>query len=147
MFNWLENVLADAEKNGEIVHIMDHIPIGHDQHTTQCAWRLKILLERYQNIIRGYFSGHSHSEYMTIVKEYTNQSKPNIIDYITSGLTTYSSYNPSFRIFEIDSVDFYVEDFIQYRFDLEKSNFYKKDFWYISYKGTDLFNVSNFLGK
>ena len=141
MFDWLENVLSQAEKNNEIVHIMDHIPIGHDQHTTQCAWRLKILLERYQNIIRGYFSGHSHSEYMTIVKEYTNQSKPNIIDYITSGLTTYSSYNPSFRIFEIDSIDYYVEDFIQYRMNLTESNKLRKPIWFISYIATDFFNV------
>ena len=141
MFDWLENVLSQAEKNNEIVHIMDHIPIGHDQHTTQCAWRLKILLERYQNIIRGYFSGHSHSEYMTIVKEYSNQKKPNIIDYITSGLTTYSSYNPSFRIFEIDSVDFYVEDFIQYRLNLTLSNQLRKPIWFISYIATEFFNV------
>ena len=141
MFDWLENVLSQAEKNNEIVHIMDHIPIGHDQHTTQCAWRLKILLERYQNIIRGYFSGHSHSEYMTIVKEYTNKNKPNIIDYVTSGLTTYSSYNPSFRIFEIDSVDFYVEDFIQYRMNLTESNKLRKPIWFISYIATDFFNV------
>ena len=143
MFDWLENVLSQAEKNNEIVHIMDHIPIGHDQHTTQCAWRLKILLERYQNIIRGYFSGHSHSEYMTIVKEYTNKNKPNIIDYVTSGLTTYSSYNPSFRIFEIDSVDFYVEDFIQYRMNLTESNKLRKPIWFISYIATDFFNVDS----
>ena len=58
MFTWLEKVLSDAEKNGEIVHIMNHIPMQSTQHTIQCAWRLKILMDRYQNIIRGYFSGH-----------------------------------------------------------------------------------------
>ena len=30
MFDWLENVLSQIEKNNEIIHIMEHIPIDHD---------------------------------------------------------------------------------------------------------------------
>ena len=75
MFNWLENVLANAEKNGEIVHIMDHIPMSSSQHTIQCSSRLKILMDRYQKIIKGYFSGHSHNEYLVMVHEYYNPEK------------------------------------------------------------------------
>jgi hypothetical protein len=109
MFKWLENVLDQAEKNGEIVHIMDHIPMTSSQHTVQCSSRLKILIDRYQNIIRGYFSGHSHSEYLNIVHEYYTPENPTQVNYICSGLTpktwlnlylSFSKHCPSLNVSE-----------------------------------------------
>ena len=140
-FDWLENVLSNAEKNGEIVYIQDHIPIGSHQHTYQCSYRMKILMDRYQNIIRGYFSGHSHSEYLTIVTEYYNKNKPVQIDYVSSGLTTYSDYQPSFRLYEVDSDTKLIKDYIQYRMNLSESNRLREPVWFISYNATKLFGV------
>jgi sphingomyelin phosphodiesterase len=143
MFNWLEKVLADAEKNGEIVHIMNHIPMLSTQHTLQCAWRLKILMDRYQNIIRGFFSGHSHSEYLSMVHEYYNETIPTQVNYICSGLTPYSEYQPSFRIYLVDKAGLYVQDYIQYRMNLIESNEKREPVWFIPYNATDLFNVTS----
>ena len=140
MFDWFENELKKAEKNNEIVYLLDHIPLVNHQHTLQCTYRLKILLDRYQHIVRGYFSGHSHSEYLTIVKEY-NSEKPIHVNYICSGLTTYSDYQPSFRLYEIDEDTKYVKDYIQYRMDLEESNKKREAIWYISYKANEFFKV------
>ena len=53
MFDWFENELKKAEKNNEIVYLLDHIPLVNHQHTLQCTYRLKILLDRYQHIVRG----------------------------------------------------------------------------------------------
>ena len=140
MFDWFENELKKAEKNNEIVYLLDHIPLVNHQHTLQCTYRLKILLDRYQHIVRGYFSGHSHSEYLTIVKEY-NSEKPTHVNYICSGLTTFSDYQPSFRVYEIDDDTKYVKDYIQYRMDLEESNKKREAIWYISYKANEFFKV------
>ena len=143
MFKWLENVLDQAEKNGEIVHIMDHIPMTSSQHTVQCSSRLKILIDRYQNIIRGYFSGHSHSEYLNIVHEYYTPENPTQVNYICSGLTTYSEYQPSFRMYLIDKNELYVQDFIQYRMNLTESNEKRTPIWFIPYYATELFGVDS----
>ena len=143
MFKWLEKVLDEAEKNGEIVHIMDHIQMHSSQHTIQCSSRLKILIDRYQNIIRGYFSGHSHSEYLTVVHEYYNEEKPTQINYICSGLTTFSEYQPSFRMYLIDKKELYVQDFIQYRMNLIESNEKRSPVWYNPYNATTLFEVDS----
>ena len=143
MFTWLEKVLSDAEKNGEIVHIMNHIPMLSTQHTIQCAWRLKILMDRYQNIIRGLFSGHSHSEYLSMIHEYYNETIPTHVNYICSGLTPYSEYQPSFRIYLVDKVGLYVQDYIQYRMNLIESNEKREPVWFIPYNATDLFNVTS----
>ena len=141
MFTWLEKVLSDAEKNGEVVHIMNHIPMQSTQHTIQCAWRLKILLDRYQNIIRGYFSGHSHSEYLSLVHEYYNETIPTHVNYICSGLTPYSEYQPSFRVYLVDKEKLYVQDYIQYRMNLIESNEQREPIWFNPYNATDLFSV------
>ena len=143
MFKWLENVLADAEKNGEIVHIMDHIPMSSSQHTIQCSGRLKILMDRYQNIIKGYFSGHSHDEYLVMVHEYYNPEKPTHVNYVCSGLTTYSEYQPSFRMYLVDKKELYVQDFIQYRMNLIESNEKRTPIWFNPYNATELFGVSS----
>ena len=143
MITWLEKVLSDAEKNGEIVHIMNHIPFVNSQQTLQCTWRLKILLDRYQNIIRGYFSGHSHSEYLSMVHEYYNETTPIHVNYICSGLTTFSEYQPSFRLYLVDKKELYVQDYIQYRMNLIESNEKKEPIWFISYNATSFFNVTS----
>ena len=33
MFNWLEKILSESEKKGEIIHIMNHIPMLSTHHT------------------------------------------------------------------------------------------------------------------
>jgi len=143
MYKWLENVLDEAEKKGEIVHIMDHIPMQSSQHTIQCSSRLKILMDRYQNIIRGYFSGHTHNEFLNIVHEYYNEEKPTQINFICSGLTTFSEYQPSFRMYLIDKNELYVQDFIQYRMNLIESNEKRIPIWFIPYYATELFGVDS----
>ncbi len=143
MFKWLEKVLEEAEKNGEIVHIMDHISMESAQHTVQCSSRLKILIDRYQNIIKGYFSGHSHREYLNIVHQYYNPEIPTQINYICSGLTTYGEYQPSFRMYLIDKKDLYVQDFIQYRMNLIESNEKRTPIWFIPYHATEFFGVDS----
>ena len=143
MFKWLEKVLAEAEKNGEIVHIMDHIPMQGTQHTIQCSSRLKILMDRYQNIIKGFFSGHSHSEYLTMVHEYYNPENVTKINYVCSGLTPYSSYQPSFRMYLIDKKELYVQDYIQYRMNLIESNEKRTPIWFIPYSACEFFGVDS----
>lgn len=141
MYEWLEGVLRAAEMHNEGVYILDHISIGNSQHTMQCGKRLKILMDRFQNTIKGYISGHSHNEQIRLVTEY-NGNRTVQINHIASGLTTYSEYNPSFRMYLIDSSTNILKDFIQYRFDLDQSNKIRKPIWYESYNATTFFNVT-----
>ena len=100
-------------------------------------------MDRYQNIIKGFFSGHTHNEFLNIVHEYYNPEKPTNINYICSGLTTYSEYQPSFRMYLIDKKELYVQDFIQYRMNLIESNEKREPIWFIPYNATDLFGVTS----
>ena len=142
MFKWLENVLEKAEKNKERIYLLDHIPMYSSQHSYDCAIRLKILLDRYKNIISGYFSGHSHRDELTLIKEYQNPKKFSIINYICPSVTTYPQYWPSYRIYQADSETKYITDYIQWRLDLDETNKNDKPLWYISYQASKLYNVS-----
>ena len=143
MSNWLEKVLDNAEKNGETVHIMDHIPMQNNQHSIDCSARLKILMDRYQHIIKGYFSGHTHNEFSTVVHQYYNKTNPILMNYVCAGLTTYSDYQPSFRMYLIDKEEYFIQDYIQYRMNLTQSNELRTPVWFISYNATNLFNVNS----
>ena len=142
MFKWLENVLEKAEKNNERIYLLDHISMFSSQHSYDCTIRLKILLERYKNIISGYFSGHSHRDELTLVKEYQNPKKYSVINYICPSLTTYPEYWPSYRIYQADSETKFVSDYIQWRLDLDETNKNNKPLWYISYQASKFYNVT-----
>ena len=143
MFNWLEKVLNSAEKKGEKIYLLDHIPLYTSQHTYDCAIRLKILLERYQHIISGYFSGHTHMDELTLVEEYHNDKKYSVINYICPSLTTYSDFWPSYRVYNADLKTKFVKDYTQWRLNLDETNKNDKPLWYISYKASQFYNVSD----
>ena len=75
MFKWLENVLNEAEKNNERVYLLDHIPLRSSHHSYDCSMRLRILIERYQDIISGFISAHTHRDEINLIKEYSNPNK------------------------------------------------------------------------
>jgi len=49
---WLENLLQDMEKKGEIGILIGHVPPGSDC-INNWAYRINSLLERYQHVIRS----------------------------------------------------------------------------------------------
>ena len=142
MFKWFENVLNEAEKKGEKIYLLDHIPMYSSQHSYECTMRLKILLERYQHIISGYFSGHTHMDELTLIKEYQNPKKYSIINYICPSLTTYPDLWPSYRVYHADSYTKIVNDYTQWRLNLDETNKIDRPIWYISYKASKFYNVS-----
>ncbi len=80
---------------------------------------------------------------MTLVKEYTNPKKYTTINYICPGLTTYSQYWPSYRIYIADNYNKNVKDYIQWRLNLDESNKIQKPIWFISYQATKFYNVTS----
>ena len=150
MYDWFEMELRNAELNNETVYIIDHIPIGHDQHLMQCSYRMKILLQRYKAIIKAYISAHTHRDEIKLVREYNNVKKYNMVNWVSSGLTTFNRYLPSFRIFDIDQHSFRIKEIEQYRMNLTHANTVMNsntdndnDFWYLSYNMTSLLNTTD----
>ena len=142
MFKWLENVLSEAERNNEKVYLLDHLPLRSSHQTYDCSIRLKILIERYQDIISGFISSHTHSDEINLIKEYSNPNKFSIINYIGPALTTYTKYWPSYRIYYADIGTKFINDFVQMRLNLDETNKRDEPVWFASYQASTFFNVT-----
>lgn len=145
MFEWLEEELKKAEKNKEFVFIINHFPLNGEFTLTECGKRFHALFDRYQYIVRGIFSGHTHLDDIEVINEYYNKDKIIHINYIAPQLTTYSNKLPSYRIYIIDEETKQVLDYEQYRFDMDRSNAEGKPYWNLAYKATEFFGVKNML--
>jgi len=144
-FIWLEEVLRQAEKNGEYVYILDHFPINGEFTLFECSKRLRALFDRFDYIIRGYFSGHNHYDDIAPVRRYFEPRPIININYIAPSLTSneVGGINPSFRQYIIDSKTKNVIDYEQYRLNLTDANLKGVAEWTLSHKATELFNVSD----
>jgi sphingomyelin phosphodiesterase len=144
-FEWLENVLRDSEKNGEFVFIIGHIPPGDSTYLSQCSKRYNALVDRFSNIIRGQFYGHTHYDEFRIVKEYFNSTNIAGLILTAPSLTTYSFINPSFRIYDVDSDTKILKDYSQYRLNITEANITPdiKPQFKVAYTAKKAFNIEH----
>ncbi|MCQ2816912.1 MAG: metallophosphoesterase [archaeon] len=140
---WMENTFREAEKNGEYIYILDHFPINSIFELTECALRKKALIDRFSYIIRGHFSGHTHTDDISVVTEYFNSSKPIAVNYVAPSLTTFSKHFPAFRIFYADTKTKNIIDYVQYFLNLTKANEEGKAIWEVNYKASEFFKAKN----
>jgi sphingomyelin phosphodiesterase len=119
---WMEQVLRQAEKEGEFVYIIGHIPAGDVTFLSQCSLRYNALTDRFSHIIRGQFFGHTHYDEFRMIPEYFNSTNVIGIIFTAPSLTTYSTKNPSFRVFEADLDTKHLLNYHQYRLNVTKAN-------------------------
>ena len=143
MFKWLENVLLEAERKKEYVYILNHFPLTGSFSLEECTKRFIALFDRFEYTIRGIFSGHTHKDDIGPVYRYFNRKKITNLNYISPSLTPFPNVQPSFRVYEVDYITKEIIDYVQYRFDLNKSNKEKKPYWFIGYRATQFYNVSD----
>ena len=143
MFAWLETVLRKAEADGEFVYILDHIPINANFYLTECGLRLKAILDRFNYIIRGHISGHTHYDDIVAVHSYFDDSKIISMNYVAPPLTTYSHHYPSFRVFDIDSSTMNLIDYRQYRLNVTDANQKGEADWFLAYTASEFYDVKD----
>ncbi|CEF63595.1 Sphingomyelin phosphodiesterase [Strongyloides ratti] len=102
--SWFAKQLADAEAAGDKVHIVAHIPGGDSEALEGWARNYYNLINRYENIVMAQFFGHTHSEefYLTFIDMNNGRSRPTSVIYSAPSVTTYSEYNPAYRIYTVD---------------------------------------------
>lgn len=126
-FSWLIKTLREAELNHEEVFIISHIPPGDTNYMSECSKRFKAIVDRFQNIIKGQFYGHTHYDEMKLIPEYFDSNVMAGVEFVAPSLTTYSFQNPSFRIFEMDEETKIIYNYYQYRLNLTEANNLKEN--------------------
>lgn len=97
---WLHDTLLAAEKAGEYVHILTHIPSGHADCWTVWAREFNRIIERFNHIIGGIFSGHTHVDELNVY--YTSKGHAVGVSWNGGSLTSYSNKNPNYMVYEVE---------------------------------------------
>ncbi|KAK7063318.1 Sphingomyelin phosphodiesterase, partial [Halocaridina rubra] len=96
---WLEAELGKSEAAGELVHILGHIPPGIIKSERTWSREYNKIIRRYENIIRGQFFGHTHTDEYEVFLE---GDRAVGVAYIAPSQTPWFNYNPSYRIYIVD---------------------------------------------
>ncbi|XP_011178148.1 sphingomyelin phosphodiesterase [Zeugodacus cucurbitae] len=117
---WLHDTLLAAEKAGEYVHILAHIPSGDGTCWSVWAREFNRLVERFRSTISGIFNGHSHKDEMHL--HYSTKGHAVGIAWNGGALTTYSNRNPNYRLYHVESKSMQVVDHETWIFNLTDAN-------------------------
>ncbi|XP_063487570.1 acid sphingomyelinase-like phosphodiesterase 3b isoform X3 [Symphalangus syndactylus] len=115
-FQWLEDVLTNASKAGDMVYIVGHVPPGFFEKTQNKPWFREGFNEKYLKVVRkhhrviaGQFFGHHHTDSFRML--YDDAGVPISAMFITPGVTPWKTTlpgvanganNPAIRVFEYD---------------------------------------------
>lgn len=122
---WLVSELDAAEKAGENVWIIGHMPFGLSDTLRDGSNYLDQVVNRYSETIKAMFFGHTHRDHFEIsYSNYSNRQSSNAVamSYICPALTPTSGM-PSFRVYEVDPVTFAVLDFTAYIANMSSSSY------------------------
>lgn len=122
---FLRDQLLEAETVGDKVHIIGHVPPDHRECTEAWLYNYMLLMKRFKETIVAQFYGHTHRDEFRVVYDVDdlpsdNMSSKNPVAFqiICPSITSYSQTNPSYRIYEIDSLTYRVQNHFTYFFNL-----------------------------
>lgn len=147
MLEWLITELQDAENKGDKVQIIGHIMPGGGGCMKPFSWNYYKIISRYENTIVGQFFGHAHDSYYEVFYDDVTFQRPNNILYIPGSVTTYSNYNPGFRIYEIDGnyngSSWRVQDYTNFFLNLTDANQSGNLNWQFEYRAKSEYGLQN----
>ncbi|KAH8382963.1 hypothetical protein KR009_006007 [Drosophila setifemur] len=117
---WFHETLLEAEKAGETVHVLSHIPSGDGDCWSGWAKEYNRLLTRFSDTVTGVFSGHTHKDEMNL--HYSEEGHAVAVNWNGGSLTTYSDKNPNYRLYELDPERWQVLEHHTYTFNLTEAN-------------------------
>ncbi|KAF2878763.1 hypothetical protein ILUMI_27404 [Ignelater luminosus] len=105
--NWLVDVLLKAEENGEIVHIISHVPSGDFTCFKNWGKEYAEIIKRFSKTVIAQFNGHTHRQDVSLYYKDTTMKHPINIAFTGGSLTTWYGVNPNYLVHHVDPV-FYV---------------------------------------
>lgn len=99
---WLVNELQLAENNNEKVHIIGHVAPGSEDCLKAWSRNFHDIVNRYESTITGLFYGHSHADEFEVFYDKKNRSRPTAVAYLGPSVTSFTNYNPAYRIYYVD---------------------------------------------
>ncbi|XP_011865164.1 PREDICTED: sphingomyelin phosphodiesterase-like [Vollenhovia emeryi] len=141
---WMADTLLQAEKDGEFVHILAHIPPGDKECLS--TWRREYIkvVKRFSHIIRAQFNGHSHNDEVHLYYGVDDNNTINV-GWNGGSATTYQNLNNNYKLYIVDSKNYGVKDFENWMYNLTLANANpdKLPPWYKSYSFKEEYGLSD----
>lgn len=110
---WLVQQLWEAEKTGQSIYILAHIPPGDEECLESWSRNYYRIIIRFADTIRAQFFGHTHVD--SFLMFYANMdnplSKPVSMLFTAPSVTTFEDVNPAYRIYTADPVTHQLLDY------------------------------------
>ncbi|XP_065184745.1 sphingomyelin phosphodiesterase-like [Sycon ciliatum] len=146
---WLVGELEQAEKRGEKVHIIGHIPPGGFSCMRSWSKVYNLIIRRFQNTVKAQFYGHTHKDEMEVffTEDDPKIAQPNSIAYIAPSVTTYTGHFPTYRIYDVDggyaNSSWTVLDHHNYMCNLTEANISNEPKWELEYSAREAYGMKS----
>lgn len=159
-FPWMRATLAAARAAGEKVLVVSHIPPVFDIFVDQ--WRKTPrdvyagILDEYQDIVIGTLYGHDHTNSMGLLAPSHNQTHIVAVSQAIPSMTPDMAVlpnkpshvgrggkNPTFRLYEFDTEQGVLTDYVQYWANLTEVNANDKLVWRELYRMTEEYGIKD----
>ncbi|TDG49237.1 hypothetical protein AWZ03_004326 [Drosophila navojoa] len=117
---WFHDTLLAAEKAGERVQVLTHIPSGDGDCWTEWSREYNRIVARFSRVITGIYNGHTHKDEMNV--HYTETGLAMAVSWNGGSLTTFSYKNPNYRIYRLHAKTLQVLDHHTYTINLTEAN-------------------------
>ncbi|XP_055005116.1 acid sphingomyelinase-like phosphodiesterase 3a [Boleophthalmus pectinirostris] len=153
-FTWLQRTLQNADRDGEKVFVIAHVPVGFlpfARNTTAMRRehneRLAAIFRRFSHVIRGQFYGHTHRDSVMVLRDQSGAAVNSL--FVAPAVTPIRniqepfSNNPSFRVylFHLESYD--LQDLWQFYLNLTEANVQQRAQWRLEYVMTAAFDLKD----
>lgn len=144
---WLVDTLQQSEDSKEKVHIIGHIHPGGGSCLKAWSWNYYKIVNRYESTIAGQYFGHSHTDWYEVFYDDVTFKRPTSVLYIPGSVTTFTSLNPGFRIYENDGMyqnsSWTTLDFTNYYLNLTEVNHSNKPVWQKEYSAKETYGLKS----
>uniref|UniRef100_A0A2K6DEV5 Sphingomyelin phosphodiesterase acid like 3B n=1 Tax=Macaca nemestrina TaxID=9545 RepID=A0A2K6DEV5_MACNE len=157
-FQWLEDVLTNASKAGDMVYIVGNVPPGFFEKTQNKAWFQEGFNEKYLKVVRkhgrviaGQFFRHHHTDSFRMLYDDAGQlPAPSLLlspdPLFTPWKTTLpgvinGANNPAIQVFEYDRATLSLKDMVTYFVNLSQVNAQGMRRWELEYQLTKAYWV------
>ena len=99
-------------------------------------------MDRYQNIVRVSFYGHTHQEEFSVTKS-VREGKNIGMNFITGSLTTFTNKDPSFSVMALDQDLLIPLTHQTYSLNLNKTNQNNTPVWTLLHDYASMYNLED----
>ncbi|XP_046397586.1 sphingomyelin phosphodiesterase-like [Ischnura elegans] len=99
---WLAETLWEAEKKGEKVHILSHVPSGSPDCFKVWSREYRKIINRFENTVVAQFTGHTHHEEIHLYYDNEDPTRPTALSFCGGSGTSFTNVNPNYRVYYVD---------------------------------------------